>query len=192
MTPPWLAEMLLAELSFDAAMREGLLGDLAEESAMLAGQSGAFLARTWYWGQAVRAVPPLAGRALQRMTPRHYLVGAAAVLSGWLGMALLVTGTNALAAMALGRVAVAASRWPLGASSLGMGVLCATLGGAVAALVARGAPLLSSLGAAVLALVVTLVAGGPPADPSWLAIQLLVLPATVAGGALLGRVRGWT
>jgi putative ABC transport system permease protein len=53
-SPPRLAERLVAATVADDAWRESILGDLREEFVMARQQHGANVARRWYWSQAVR------------------------------------------------------------------------------------------------------------------------------------------
>lgn len=81
--PPRIAVWLLKLFALGEA--ESILGDLLEEFSLLASKSGVASARRWYWRQAMKTVPQLAGvgfRSAPWMT-------SAAVVGGFLVRKLL-------------------------------------------------------------------------------------------------------
>jgi predicted permease len=71
--PPRAAEWLVERsLPIDAAEREAVLGDLAEEHAEIARRAGTVAADTWYWRQTIASVAPnLRRRATHGSLPRQ-------------------------------------------------------------------------------------------------------------------------
>jgi hypothetical protein len=77
--PPRIATWLV-KLFSQAKETDSVLGDLAEEFSGLASQSGAGVARKWYWRQTLKTLPHLLGSAF-RLSP--WLI-TAAVAGGFL------------------------------------------------------------------------------------------------------------
>lgn len=74
--PPRAAETLLAGLVADGGVRDAMLGDLAEEFEDRCSHIGPRGAVSWYWRQALAAVPPLL-HATVAASPRSLLLEAA-------------------------------------------------------------------------------------------------------------------
>ena len=62
--PPPIAVWLIRLFAL-AEEAESILGDLLEEFSLLASKSGVSTARNWYWRQAIKTVPRLAGFAFR-------------------------------------------------------------------------------------------------------------------------------
>ncbi len=189
--PPATTEGILAALVADGALREPLLGDLAEEFAARCAQHGAAQARRWYRGQAVRSAPHLVAacwwpaRAARRRRLGALLAGVA---GGYLTLLLLHQAAQLVAGVLVG--GAGAAGWAFAACSLAAAGGCAVIGGYVAARALPDAPLAAALALAAacgaLAVAGMLVNGGVAPLWYWGGVQLLLLPL---GACLGGLVR---
>jgi hypothetical protein len=188
--PPAGTERALGALVADRALRDALLGDLAEEYAERWARHGAASARAWYRGQAARSAPHLVWAC---WWPRPAARGrrAAALLAGVAGgylTFLLLHQAAQLAAGLLLAAAGGAAGWAFAACSLAAGAGCAVLAGGVAARALPDAPLAGALTLAVvcgaLAVAGMAVNGGVAPLWYWGGLHLLLLPV----GACVGGV----
>jgi hypothetical protein len=181
---PRVFDVVLTGLSVDSETREAIIGDLVEEHAEFAAMLGQSFANRWLISQMLRSLPLLTHQMLRAGGPRVMMKAVGAGVVALLIM-LIVSSTSAavffaaFSEEALVRFAIIAF-----AIDLGYGVV----GGYLAALLARVAPLVSSLCCGVLAVVFTVIASGG-AVPEWyaLALQILLIPAAMTGGWLRAR-----
>ena len=175
-SPPRLANWLLRCL-VPATDREEIMGDLAEEF-FLRTQSPRSC-RSWYWGQALRSIPPIAWNAArQGRWIRTLLVG----LGAYFAAGLLESAVYA----ALSRTVNPDSSFqPV--LSLIIGLATMVGGGYVAARLRPGAETVMS--ATVFVAVVLLFAAQVGDAPLWYGLTFLIAGplATLAGGALFLR-----
>jgi hypothetical protein len=92
MSPPRITELLVGGLIADEALRDSVLGDLAEEWVERAEASGVVRADWGYRWQAVRALPPLSREWLRR--------------AGWLAAFLLTEKALTVVATFAGGLAI--------------------------------------------------------------------------------------
>jgi hypothetical protein len=191
MKPPALADALVNAFSVSPATANEILGDLAEEWPERLDRYGAQRARTWYWGQTLRAIPHLFHQWWRETTFASMVAGlSAAVL-----MRLLL-------AVAFTAVSGPLYRNPNSLGALFVGLLVGRIvtdmvfGGLVAQLVRR-APLVYLTIAWVFALITELALR----SPNWgagrfpvigitetvLVSVLVWLPVTLAGALLVIR-----
>jgi MFS family permease len=192
--PPAGTERVLAALVADGALREPLLGDLAEEYAARCARDGRAGARRWYRAQALRSAPHLVaacwwpGRAARRRRLASLL---AAVAVGYAAVLLLHQVAQLAAGLLLAHAGVgpAAAGWAFAACSIAAAAGCAAVGGAVAARALPDAPLAGAL--ALAAAAVALAAAGVVVNRGvtplwyWGGVQLLAVPLGVCAGGLL-------
>ena len=185
--PPALAEALVAALLADAHVREAVLGDLAEDYQLLAGESPARAAR-WYWSQLVRSAIPFALMSVIGTGWRGWMRLGWAILAGYACLAMLVVLTNLLVQ---GLLPYRPGDFAMPAASLAFGVGCAIAAGYVPPRIRPPAPIAPAcaLGIAAALLSAGSLAAGGDGSPLWYQIGLMavVLPAVVAGAS----VRAW-
>ena len=192
--PPRLIERLLEALGADPRFRDSVLGDLAEEFASRADQSGADDARRWYRAEAARALPHLLCSGWHRARRRGLDRLLGIFLTAYTGLVIIELMLAGIVFGALRTFGVLPSNLRMVVTnpvwldaSLVVGVLSATLGGYLAAYLESEAPLFtavafgvawSSLEAAGLAISGHL--------PIWyrLAVQIVILGGTTLGGIL--------
>lgn len=198
--PPARAEWVLGALVADAALREPLLGDLAEEFEGRRARDGAAAARRWYRAQALRSVAPLVAASWwpgPAARPRRLAALLPGVAVGYVTILVLHQLLQVAAGALLGSAGVApgtASAGPaLAACSIAAGAVAGVLGGAVAARSLPDAPLAGALAlaAASWALAVAGVVGNGGMMPLWYwgGVQLVGFPLGACAGGLL-RARG--
>jgi hypothetical protein len=191
MRPPRTAELLLDGLIANAAVKDAVLGDFAEEWAERASRDGARAANRWYRWQVLRSVPPLV-----RAWPRH---------AGWLTALGVIPFTLIVrvVTLLLGVVIAVAIMYPLRALGGGpwASAACWTLGntagaflaGVIAARVYARAPMVPMLWLTVVVFVsnVSLSTVLPIGAPSWwlLASKAFECTAVLAGGIVVMRAR---
>jgi hypothetical protein len=196
--PPPLVEMAVGALVADGALREAILGDLAEEFALRCERHGAPHARRWYRGEAARSALPLVAAAwwpAPRERTRRVAVLATAVIGGSVLLQLIHQAAQLLAMLTLAAAGVA-SQGPAGGTAVACSLVAAlaagVLGGYAAARMARRAPLAAALALALacgaFAVVGMLVNGGATPLWYWVGVQLLLLPVGACAGGFL-RVR---
>ncbi len=123
-TPPSFAEaMLRAVLSEDVALREAMLGDMAEGWCAQASTEGVHDADRWYWQQTVRSLPSLLGLWCTRVGLRRLTAIAAIAVVARLFMlilqhAALVVGASRLSGRSSIATALAIVVWCLGVATL--------------------------------------------------------------------------
>jgi hypothetical protein len=190
--PPAFVERAIAALVADDALREAVLGDLAESFAVLRARDGAGAAWRWYLAQAVRSAPsllalswwPARGRRARR-------IGAlgAGVAGAFAGIQLLHQAAQLGAATVIARAGLPPYGGAFVASSLIAGAACGVLGGYAMGRVLRRAALAgaTALALACGALAVTgmLINRGVMPLWYWGGLQLLLLPLSVCVGGLL-------
>jgi hypothetical protein len=189
--PPALAEYAIAALVADPALREAVLGDLAEEFADRCARDGAARARSWYREQVVRSAPAFVAACWRRAPVGHrrtrpLLTG---VVGGYLALLVLHLAAQFAAGVLLTPAGVADPAWAFVACSLVTGTGCALLGGYVAARAHPEAPLAAALtlalGCVALAATGMLVNGGAAPLWYWGGLQLLLFPLGACGGGLV-------
>jgi len=178
-SPPRLANWLLR--CFVPAMdREEIMGDLAEEFSLRTQSPGS--CRSWYWGQALRSIPPIAWKAArQGGWIRTLLVG----LGAYFAAGLLESAVYA----AIQGITVNSDSSLQPVLSLIIGLATMVGGGYVAARLRPGAEMVTSV--TVFAAVVVLFAAQVGDAPLWYGLAFLIAGplATLAGGALFLRRR---
>jgi len=186
--PPQVPEALAAAIVPDPQLREAVIGDLAEDYRLIAGQRSVPTATLWYWSQLVRSAIPLAFLSLVGTGWRGWLRLGWAVLVGYATLATLVILSNAILAAL---VPDQPGGLAMPAASLAAGVVCAIAAGYAAAAAGRRAPLASALalGSAAALLSAAMLAGGGDGTPAWyqLGLGLVVLPSVVAGAVVRSR-----
>lgn len=124
MRPPHVAEgTLRAVLAENAALREAILGDMAEGWSMQAGASGTRAADRWYWAQTLRSLPSLIVLWGQTVGPlRLTAIAAIAVVARlfmlMLDYAALTIGAAAMAGRSSVVTALAIVPWCLAVATL--------------------------------------------------------------------------
>jgi hypothetical protein len=133
MKPPHFAESTLrAVLAENAALREAILGDMAEGWSMQASASSARAADRWYWEQTMRSLPSLMVLWGQTAGPlRLTAIAASAVVARLLMLMIQYAALTFVAATMSGRSSVATAlaivAWCLGAATL-MGYVVRRIG----------------------------------------------------------------
>ena len=192
-TPPRTAELLLETLGAEPELRDAVVGDLAEEHAWIAEVVGERDARRWYWREALRAVPLLAGSALRRLTWNDVQRRAGIALSAYMLTLVLsvVVGitVNVVAVRMLGAetLATPAGLWTMLGVQLVQATWSSVLAGYVAAWLDDDAPLTSAITLAAL-WCLWYVAMGIVADGSTLVRQVVlgvIAVVGMTGGGLL-------
>lgn len=199
--PPALVECAVAALVADDALRDALLGDLAEEFAARCAEHGAAPARAWYRAQVLGSVPHLLAAGWRRGDGGRPARRAAALLTAVAGSYVALQLMHQVAQLAIGLLltraasgahAVTGSAFATCSTIAGCGA--AVFGGDLAGRTFPRAPLLAALTLAVVcgALAVTgmLINAGVAPLWYWGALQLVLLPlGACAGGLLRARAR---
>lgn len=174
-------DILLAGLNVDRVVRDAIAGDLLEERAALAARQGERRADRWMRRQIVLSMLAFGQAALRDGGVRRLAAIVGAAVTAMLAVGVLIAASSAiwfavLTPEALARLAVVA---------LAIDLAFGAAGGYLAARLGRSAPLGAALVFGVLGLVLTLTAGAA----GWyaLALQLLLVPATLSGGWLRAR-----
>jgi hypothetical protein len=181
---PTVIDIVLAGLNVDRGLRDALIGDLMEESAELAAAHGVRSANRWMRWQVIRSVPVLAHGTLRAGGPR-LLVGVLAAAAAALA---LVMGLIGVSATAFGELLAPETVRRFGVLVLALDLAYGAAGGYLAARFGRSAPLASALAFGVLAVATSMVSTAE-VEHSWypLALQLLLVPATLGGGWVRAR-----
>lgn len=199
--PPALVECVVGALVSDDALRDALLGDLAEEFAARRAEHGAAPARAWYRAQVLGSVPHLLVAAWRRgdggRPARRTAALLAAVAGSYLALQLLHQAAQWAAGLLLPRAAPGApavAGWPFATCSIVAGFGAAVFGGDLAGRTFPRAPLVAALTLALAcgALAVTgmLINAGVTPLWYWGALQLVLLPlGACVGGLLRARAR---
>src|SRR5688572_19462118 len=180
---PAVIETVLAGLNVDRDLRDAITGDLLEGHAAFAAVHGQRGADRWMRREILRSVPIFMLAAVRNGGLRLFAAIVGAAFAALLAVGVLI-GVSVAVFSALvspetmGRLAIVAFAIDLAYSAAG-GYLAARLG--------RAAPLGAAFIFGVLGVWLTLMLGGD--TQSWypLALQLLLIPATVAGGWLHAR-----
>ena len=197
--PPRLAESFLASLGAQPEFRDAVLGDLAEELNLRAAWDGVRAARRWYYREAMRAVPHLLRDWARGLRVRDVtrLIGVA--ITSFTFMAIIGVTVLVVARVTLGALGLSSGLDWLGQhepisviANMTIGSVGAALGGYIAGWLHPRAPIVGALalgvawaaaGVAAVALVTTTL------NPLLYLMPLMVIPGTIAGGALRARVR---
>jgi hypothetical protein len=182
MTPAAL-DTLLVGLNVDPGVRDGIIGDLVEERAEWASVHGERSADAWVRHQIVRSVPVLVAGAVREGGLR--LLGAVVgpALAAMLAISLLIALSIALLSGLLTPDRLERLTTVLLAVDLAYGAA----GGYLAARFGRTAPLGAAFVFGLLGVLVTHVASDDAHAGYRLALQLMLVPATVSGGWLRAR-----
>ena len=177
---PAVLETVLAGLNVDRALRDAITGDLIEERAAVAAVHGERGADRWTRRQILRSVPLFVRAAVLNGGFRLPAAIVGAALAALLAVSLAIGASAALlsalvAPEAIRRLAIVAFAIDLAYGAAG-GYLAARLG--------RAAPLGAAFVFGVLGVLLTLMASGDAYGWYRPALQLLLIPATVAGGWL--------
>lgn len=189
--PPGAAEALATIFLPDAAQREAVLGDLAEEYQLVASRAGVPVARRWYWSQVGRSIVPLAIMGVRADGLRfvaNVIAGLIAIMTlvplsfmaaSWLA-ALASGGEYIDGVLALGLYPYAVySWWGLTGvvAGLGTGYTLARVGGP------SGNTAAIALGIVCITLSAFTLAADSAGAPVWYEVVLsaVILPAIVCG-----------
>jgi hypothetical protein len=181
---PGFLEIALIGLNVDPVLREAIIGDLVEERTQMAAECGESFANRWMLSQMGRSIVSLAHDALRAGGARvlvRILVAAAAAFA----LVLLATSASTRIAFALfSTETMARFAIVVLAVDLAFGVA----GGYLAARFGRAAPLASALVFGLLSIVLAVVSSDAM-TVKWysFALQVLVVPATIAGGWLRAK-----
>lgn len=88
--PPRAAELLATALLPDAAQREAMLGDLAEEYQLIGSQQNVRAGNRWYWSQVTRSIVPLMILAVRAEGAAGWLRFIANVAAGLIAIWILI------------------------------------------------------------------------------------------------------
>jgi hypothetical protein len=150
--PPRGVERLLEGLSANAAFRDAILGDLAEEFGRRVDRDGVFAARRWYYRESIRTAPHLVhdwARGLTGPDIRRSLniICASYVFSIVLVFFMLLTLTTLLTGLGFSRETVGQTRiGPLMPTiGLAIAVVGSVFGGYIAAWLDDRTPLVSAI-----------------------------------------------
>ena len=181
---PTVLDIVLAGLNVERGLREALIGDLMEESAELAAAHGVRSANRWLRWQVMRSVRVMAYGAL-RAGGARLLVG---VLTAAVAALALVMGVIGVSAAAFGEWLAPETIRRFGVLVLALDLAYGVAGGYLAARFGRSAPLASALAFGVLAVAASVVSTAE-VEHRWypLALQLLLVPATLGGGWVRAR-----
>ena len=200
-SPSPLMECAVGGLVADGALRDALLGDLAEEFAARCAARGAPPARAWYRAPALGSVPHLLVAGWRRGDGGRPARRTATLLAAVAGSYVTIQLTHQLAQLAAGLLltraasgAHAAAGWAFATCSIVAGCGAAVSGGYLAGRILPRAPLLAALTLAVacgaLAITGMVINGGVMPVWYWGAVQLVLLPLGVCvGGLLRARAR---
>ncbi len=195
-SPPRTAERLLEALGATSALRDAVLGDLAEEYTLRAARDGEGAAGRWYWGQTILATPHLLRDWARGLRPLY-----AARIAGIAGATVLTIGAVVFAVLIAVEAGVERLAGPTtfpwhdphpGALALcGMLIgysVVATTAGWLASRLEQGAPAVAVLVIGIVWIVIALVAPLPAraALPAW---YLLGQAIAVVVGSALGGMR---
>ena len=179
-----LLDIALAGLNVDRGLREAIIGDLTEERTELASVRGERFARWWMARQILRSMPVLAHAAFRAAGNRaafSIVMGAVVALAAVLAVATVSAAVafEAFSPETMARFAVVAL-----AIDLAYGIA----GGYLAARLGRLAPLASAIAFGLLGVTLSVVATAGTTS-AWypVALQLLLVPATVLGGWMRAR-----
>jgi hypothetical protein len=169
----WLFALLLRRRD-----REMILGDLAEERALLAGTLSPSALARWHRSQMLRSVPPILWAHIRRGL---WLKTLGATLAAY----FLVAGLIAVGDIVLTAARVRPALYPF--ASLAASFLVMTLGGYLAAAMRPRAPAALAVLSAALAMVSMTLPG--PHAPFWYECGLVFLgpAAALAGGSIFRR-----
>ena len=177
-SPPRLADWLLRWL-IPATDREQIRGDLAEEFSLRVQSSVS--SRSWYWGQTLRSIPPMAWKTVRQ---GHWIRTFLVALGASIASGLLESVADAVLLKRVNSPSLLHS-----ILSLIIGLATMAAAGYVAARFRPGAE--TVMGAIVLVAVTVLLVGRVGEVPLWYGFAFLIAGplASVAGGALFLRRR---
>jgi hypothetical protein len=181
---PDLLDIALTGLNVDRELREAIIGDLVEERTELAAARGERFADRWMVGQLLRSMPTLAHAALRAGGARAMVRVLSAAFAALLTVGIVASASAAVALDTFSSQTMARFALVVLAIDLAYGVA----GGYLAARLGRVAPLASAVAFGVLGVLLSIVTPAG-ATPGWypLALQLLLVPATAAGGWMRAR-----
>ena len=179
---PAILEIVLAGLNVDRTLRDAIIGDLIEECAALAAVRGERGARRWMRHQILRSIPVFVQASVRDGGFRLVAAVVGAAVAALL-MVLLLIGASAALFSAL----FSPETTRLTIVVLAIDLAYGAAGGYLAARLGRVAPLGAAFVFGVLGVLLTL--SSSEAAHGWYgpALQLLLIPATVAGGWLRAR-----
>jgi hypothetical protein len=180
---PAVIETVLAGLNVDRGLRDAIVGDLVEEHAARAAVQGERSADRWVRQQVLRSVPVFMQAAVRDGGLRlpAAILGAAVVS---LLVVLLLVGASATLLSALVSPETMAR---LTFVAFAIDLVYGAAGGYLAARLGRAAPLAAAFLFGVLGVWLTSRSGADAHASYRLALQLLLIPATVGGGWLRAR-----
>jgi hypothetical protein len=169
----WLFGLLLRQRD-----REMILGDLAEERALLAASLTPRHAARWYRRQMLRSIPPVIWANVRRGV---WLKTMGAAIAGYLVAAILIIASDSA-------VGMIGAGWRMELASLMVGALVMALGGYLASAMRPRAAMLLSVMVAALSILNLFM---PTGEAIWYKIGLVLVgpAASLAGGRIRLRRR---
>jgi hypothetical protein len=177
---PSILDTVLVGLNVDRDLRDAITGDLLEERAALAAVHGERRADHWMRHQIFLSVLEFAQAAVWDGGFRLLAAIAGAAFAALLAVSLLIGATAGLVSALLSPETIGRLTMVAFAIDLAYGAA----GGYLAARLGRAAPLGAAFVFGVLGVSLTLLLAGDAAGWYRLALQLLLIPATVSGGWL--------
>lgn len=180
---PAAVDIVLAGLNVNRELRDAIAGDLIEGRARLAGTHGRRYADRWVRRQLVGSVPAFVRFAVAGRARAVLAAALGGALGAMLIVGLLIGASSRLLSAVVADGVIARLTMVMLVADLAFGVA----GGYLAARFGRAVPLGAALVFGILGLVVATLTTGQTAAWYHATIQLLLLPATVAGGWLRAR-----
>jgi hypothetical protein len=185
-----MAGAILRILVADDEIREGVEGDLIEDYARIRASEGSRSAARQYWCELLVSAPHLLRASLAPPDAGVGLGAAMAIVGGYVTLVALVLWNEQM--LRIVGVRLDPENRSIMTLWLALDVFAGIGAGYVAAWLARRAPVASALalglGCVVIGVLMALL--GSFAGPLWyhVALQVVIVPATVTGGALRVRV----
>jgi len=193
MKPPRIAELILAGFLGDQSLEQAVLGDFHEEWVARMLRDGEGSANRWYWRQALETVPYLFAAWIRLA---HWSGGrsmAIAVVMAFIVVTGLSVITGSMMSVFFSALGVPLEHWSARLAWTVVPIACLCAAGAVAARIARRAPLASvaAFGVFLLSFQVLLLVARPEPQPHWnfYVVLTFMLPAVMSGGVLATRSR---
>jgi hypothetical protein len=184
--PPAGAEFFATALIADGALREAVLGDLAEEHAHLVQTRSTPAADRWYWWQIIRSAVPLSVIATSRDGALAWLRLAGAVFASGALLATLVIATDTFLLAPV--LSTTLPGWQMPVASFAFGLPCGIVAGYAAAVFGGRSPITPALvlGLGCTALAMMMLPSGASAAPFGyqVVVALIVLPSCLTGAIM--------
>jgi hypothetical protein len=179
-----LIDIALAGLNVERGLRDALIGDLIEARTDVATASGERSANRWLRREILRSLPVLAYGALREGGTRLLVTIVCAAVAAL----ALIMGLVGASAVVLGELTSPETVRRFAVIALTVDLAYGVVGGYLAARFGRSAPLASAFAFGLLGVPITMASTGGT-EQSWypIALQLLLVPATLCGGWLRAR-----